>query len=88
MLLGHSLILRSQHQVEEVCSFSLLEVCMSSKQVQRQTLMPEEKVLEKLQEIRKVANGVLPMAIKQFSSETSTTGQDKGRCRKASGSSE
>ncbi|XP_068596740.1 diacylglycerol kinase theta [Brachionichthys hirsutus] len=35
--------------------FSLMEVYMSSKQVQRQTLRPEEKILDKLQEIRKVS---------------------------------
>ncbi|KAK1903728.1 Diacylglycerol kinase theta [Dissostichus eleginoides] len=34
---------------------SLMEVYMSSKQVQRQTLSPQEKILEKLQEIRKVS---------------------------------
>ncbi|KAM3612517.1 uncharacterized protein V6R79_009558 [Siganus canaliculatus] len=33
---------------------SLLELCMNSKQVQRQTLSPQENVLQKLQEIRKV----------------------------------
>ncbi|XP_073343758.1 diacylglycerol kinase theta [Pagrus major] len=42
-------------QAEDASSFSLLEVCMSSKQVQRQTLSPQEKILEKLQEIRKVS---------------------------------
>ncbi|KAM8733528.1 diacylglycerol kinase theta [Acanthopagrus schlegelii] len=42
-------------QEEDVSSFSLLEVCMNSKQVQRQTLTPQEKILEKLQEIRKVS---------------------------------
>ncbi|GLD67014.1 diacylglycerol kinase theta-like protein [Lates japonicus] len=42
-------------QEEDVSSFSLLEVCMSSKQVQRQTLTPQEKILDKLQEIRKLS---------------------------------
>ncbi|XP_008284327.1 diacylglycerol kinase theta [Stegastes partitus] len=42
-------------QDEDVSNFSLLEVCMSSKQVQRQTLTPQEKILDKLQEIRKVS---------------------------------
>lgn len=40
---------------EDVSNFSLMEVCMSSKQVQRQMLTPQEKVLDKLQEIRKVS---------------------------------
>ncbi|KAK5864312.1 hypothetical protein PBY51_015564 [Eleginops maclovinus] len=40
---------------EDVSSFSLMEVYMSSKQVQRQTLSPQENILEKLQEIRKVS---------------------------------
>ncbi|XP_040903831.1 diacylglycerol kinase theta isoform X2 [Toxotes jaculatrix] len=42
-------------QGEDVSGFSLLEVCMSSKQVQRQTLTPQEKILDKLQEIRKLS---------------------------------
>nr|XP_046261239.1 diacylglycerol kinase theta [Scatophagus argus]XP_046261240.1 diacylglycerol kinase theta [Scatophagus argus] len=42
-------------QDEDSSSFSLLEVCMSSKQVQRQTLTPQENILDKLQEIRKVS---------------------------------
>ncbi|XP_028271709.1 diacylglycerol kinase theta [Parambassis ranga] len=42
-------------QDEDVSNFSLMEVCMSSKQVQRQTLTPQEKVLDKLQETRKVS---------------------------------
>ncbi|XP_041799875.1 diacylglycerol kinase theta [Chelmon rostratus] len=42
-------------QEEDASSFSLLEVCMSSKQVQRQTLTPQEKILDKVQEIRKVS---------------------------------
>ncbi|XP_018517555.1 diacylglycerol kinase theta isoform X1 [Lates calcarifer] len=42
-------------QEEDVSGFSLLEVCMSSKQVQRQTLTPQEKILDKLQEIRKLS---------------------------------
>ncbi|XP_039669020.1 diacylglycerol kinase theta [Perca fluviatilis] len=41
-------------QEEDASGFSLLEVCMSSKQVQRQTLSPQEKIQDKLQEIRKV----------------------------------
>ncbi|XP_070769505.1 diacylglycerol kinase theta [Enoplosus armatus] len=44
-----------ERQEEDASSFSLLEVCMSSKQVQRQTLTPQEKILDKLQEIRKVS---------------------------------
>ncbi|XP_038555724.1 diacylglycerol kinase theta isoform X2 [Micropterus salmoides] len=40
---------------EDASCFSLQEVCMSSKQVQRQTLTPQEKILDKLQEIRKVS---------------------------------
>ncbi|XP_035525318.1 diacylglycerol kinase theta-like [Morone saxatilis] len=42
-------------QEEDASSFSLLEVCMSSKQVQRQTLSPQEKIVDKLQEIRKAS---------------------------------
>ncbi|XP_069575615.1 diacylglycerol kinase theta [Brachyistius frenatus] len=42
-------------QDEDVSNFSLLEVCMSSKQVQRQTLSPQEKMVDKLQEIRKLS---------------------------------
>lgn len=42
-------------QEEDLSKFSLLEVCMSSKQVQRQTLTPQEKLLDKLREIRKVS---------------------------------
>nr|XP_020449758.1 diacylglycerol kinase theta [Monopterus albus] len=44
-----------QRQEEDWTRFSLLEVCMNSKQVQRQTLTPQEKILDKLQEIRKVS---------------------------------
>ncbi|XP_074505657.1 diacylglycerol kinase theta [Sebastes fasciatus] len=40
---------------EEASRFSLMEVYMSSKQVQRQTLTPQEKIQDKLQEIRKVS---------------------------------
>ncbi|CAK6983417.1 diacylglycerol kinase theta, partial [Scomber scombrus] len=40
-------------QDEDSSNFYLLEVFMSSKQVQRQTLTPQEKILDKLQEIRK-----------------------------------
>ncbi|XP_029283679.1 diacylglycerol kinase theta [Cottoperca gobio] len=40
---------------EDSSCFSLLEVSMSSKQVQRQTLTPQEKIQDKLQEIRKVS---------------------------------
>ncbi|XP_010784800.1 uncharacterized protein dgkq, partial [Notothenia coriiceps] len=46
---------RLDRKEEDVSSFSLMEVYMSSKQVQRQTLSPQEKILEKLQEIRKVS---------------------------------
>ncbi|XP_028316240.1 diacylglycerol kinase theta [Gouania willdenowi] len=46
---------RLDSQGEDESNFSLLEVYMSSKQVQRQTLTPQEKILEKLQEIRKVS---------------------------------
>ncbi|XP_026199803.1 diacylglycerol kinase theta [Anabas testudineus] len=42
-------------KVEDESRFSLLEVYMGSKQVQRQTLTPQEKILDKLQEIRKVS---------------------------------
>lgn len=42
-------------QDEDVSNFSLVEVYMSSKQVQRLKLMPSEKILDKLQEIRKVS---------------------------------
>ncbi|XP_035766558.1 diacylglycerol kinase theta [Neolamprologus brichardi] len=42
-------------QEEDLSKFSLLEVCMSSKQVQRQTLTPQEKLRDKLREIRKVS---------------------------------
>ncbi|XP_074530000.1 diacylglycerol kinase theta [Halichoeres trimaculatus] len=42
-------------QGEDSSNFSLMEVFMSSKQVQRQTLSPQENVLEKLQEIRKMS---------------------------------
>ncbi|XP_078116113.1 diacylglycerol kinase theta [Sander vitreus] len=42
-------------QQEDASIFSLLEVCMSSKQVQRQTLSPQEKILDKLQENRKMS---------------------------------
>ncbi|XP_037833445.1 diacylglycerol kinase theta [Kryptolebias marmoratus] len=54
---GGSCSLESPGKVldEDVSNFSLQEVYMSSKQVQRQTLSPQEKVLDKLQEIRKVS---------------------------------
>ncbi|XP_029368926.1 diacylglycerol kinase theta [Echeneis naucrates] len=39
----------------DVSNFSLMEICMSSKQVQRQILTPQEKLLDKLQEIRKLS---------------------------------
>ncbi|TDH07298.1 hypothetical protein EPR50_G00104560 [Perca flavescens] len=42
-------------QEEDSSGFSLLEVCMSSKQVQRQMLSPQEKIQDKLQEIRKMS---------------------------------
>lgn len=42
-------------QDEDVSNFSLVEVYMSSKQVQRLKLMPSENILDKLQEIRKVS---------------------------------
>ncbi|KAK5924558.1 hypothetical protein CgunFtcFv8_017162 [Champsocephalus gunnari] len=48
-------VLRRLDRKEDVSSFSLVEVYMSSKQVQRQTLSPQDKILEKLQEIRKVS---------------------------------
>ncbi|KAM9377213.1 diacylglycerol kinase theta [Pholidichthys leucotaenia] len=49
-------VLSKMHrQGEDVSNFSLQEVYMSSKQVQRQTLTPQEKILDKLQEIRKVS---------------------------------
>ncbi|KAJ4922559.1 hypothetical protein JOQ06_016563 [Pogonophryne albipinna] len=46
---------RLDRKEEDVSSFSLMEVYMSSKQVQRQAMSPQEKILEKLQEIRKVS---------------------------------
>ncbi|XP_071362748.1 diacylglycerol kinase theta [Trachinotus anak] len=48
-------VLSELDRQEDVSSFSLMEVCMNSKQVQRQTLTPQEKVLDKLQEIRKLS---------------------------------
>ncbi|KAF0040281.1 hypothetical protein F2P81_008516 [Scophthalmus maximus] len=42
-------------QEEDVSNFSLQEVYMSSKQVQRQTLTPQEKIVDKLHEIRKLS---------------------------------
>ncbi|TNN38641.1 Diacylglycerol kinase theta [Liparis tanakae] len=42
-------------QEEDASSFSLVEIYMSNKQVQRQTLTPQEKIQDKLQEIRKVS---------------------------------
>ncbi|XP_029020507.1 diacylglycerol kinase theta-like isoform X2 [Betta splendens] len=42
-------------QLQDESRLSLLEVYMSSKQVQRQTLVPQEKILDKLREIRKVS---------------------------------
>ncbi|CAN9514629.1 unnamed protein product [Ophioblennius macclurei] len=44
-----------QRQDEDASNFSLTEVYMSSKQVQRLTLTPQEKILDKLREIRKVS---------------------------------
>ncbi|KAF6715274.1 Diacylglycerol kinase theta [Oryzias melastigma] len=48
-------LLQLDKQGEEVSQLRLLEVCMSGKQVQRQTLSSEEKILEKLRDIRKVS---------------------------------
>ncbi|XP_056238711.1 diacylglycerol kinase theta isoform X1 [Seriola aureovittata] len=48
-------VLRELDRQEDVSSFSLMEIWMSSKQVQRQMLTPQEKVLDKLQEIRKLS---------------------------------
>ncbi|CAJ1059388.1 diacylglycerol kinase theta [Xyrichtys novacula] len=42
-------------QGDESSKFSLMEVNMSSKQVQRSSLSPQENMLEKLQEIKKVS---------------------------------
>ncbi|KAM9849462.1 diacylglycerol kinase theta [Aulostomus maculatus] len=42
-------------QADDAAGFNLLEVFMSSRQVQRQTLTPQEKILDHLQEIRKVS---------------------------------
>ncbi|XP_027136386.1 diacylglycerol kinase theta isoform X5 [Larimichthys crocea] len=42
-------------QDEDASTFSLMEVSMSSKQVQRQTLTPQENIVDKLQEIRKAS---------------------------------
>ncbi|KAM6924235.1 diacylglycerol kinase theta [Xenentodon cancila] len=46
---------RLDRQSEDPSNFSLQEVYMSSKQVQRLTLSPLENILEKLQEIRKLS---------------------------------
>ncbi|XP_059202973.1 diacylglycerol kinase theta [Centropristis striata] len=48
-------VLRQLHREEDESSFSLMEVHMSSKQVQRQSLSRQEKIQDKLQEIRKVS---------------------------------
>uniref|UniRef100_A0A3B3YLM5 Diacylglycerol kinase n=1 Tax=Poecilia mexicana TaxID=48701 RepID=A0A3B3YLM5_9TELE len=48
-------LLQLDRQGEDASSFSLQEVYMSSKQVQRQTLSPQEKMVDKLQEIRKLS---------------------------------
>ncbi|XP_069387548.1 diacylglycerol kinase theta [Paralichthys olivaceus] len=48
-------VLSQLDRQEDESSFSLLEVFMSSKQVQRQTLTPQEKILDKLQGIRKLS---------------------------------
>ncbi|TKS65038.1 Diacylglycerol kinase theta [Collichthys lucidus] len=45
----------SQLDRQDEDAFSLMEVCMSSKQVQRQTLSPQENIVDKLQEIRKAS---------------------------------
>ncbi|TWW55482.1 Diacylglycerol kinase theta [Takifugu flavidus] len=42
-------------QDKDASRFSLMEVLMSSKQVLKQTLSPQEKILDKVQEIRKVS---------------------------------
>ncbi|XP_027136381.1 diacylglycerol kinase theta isoform X3 [Larimichthys crocea] len=46
---------RQVRQDEDASTFSLMEVSMSSKQVQRQTLTPQENIVDKLQEIRKAS---------------------------------
>ncbi|XP_030001602.1 diacylglycerol kinase theta isoform X2 [Sphaeramia orbicularis] len=48
-------VLSQLHRQEETSGFSLVEVYMGSKQVLKQTLTPQEKILEKLQEIRKMS---------------------------------
>ncbi|KAK5605301.1 hypothetical protein CRENBAI_014273 [Crenichthys baileyi] len=48
-------LLHLDKQGEDMSKFSLQEVCMSSKQVQRQTLSPQEKIVDKLQDIRKLS---------------------------------
>ncbi|KAM4732613.1 diacylglycerol kinase theta isoform 2-T2 [Anableps anableps] len=48
-------LLQLDRQEEDASNFSLQEVYMSSKQVQRQTLSPQEKIVDKLQEIRKLS---------------------------------
>ncbi|XP_008325453.1 diacylglycerol kinase theta isoform X2 [Cynoglossus semilaevis] len=48
-------LVQLKRQDEDVSNFSLQEVCMNSKQVQRQMLTPQEKILDKLQEIRKTS---------------------------------
>lgn len=48
-------VLSQLHRQEETSGFSLMEVYMGSKQVLKQTLTPQEKILEKLQEIRKMS---------------------------------
>ncbi|XP_068428379.1 diacylglycerol kinase theta [Clinocottus analis] len=53
-VLGEAFRLLGRQEVD-ASGFSLVEIYMSSKQVQRQTLSPQEKIQDKLQEIRKVS---------------------------------
>ncbi|XP_054648950.1 diacylglycerol kinase theta-like isoform X1 [Dunckerocampus dactyliophorus] len=53
-------------QADDVTGCDLQEVFMSSKQVQKQTLTPQEKLLDKLQEIRKVIQHARILAVMLF----------------------
>ncbi|XP_075993586.1 diacylglycerol kinase theta [Genypterus blacodes] len=48
-------LIQMGRQEKEASTFSLVEVCMSSKQVQRQTLTTQENMMDKLHDIRKVS---------------------------------
>ncbi|CAL1586858.1 unnamed protein product [Knipowitschia caucasica] len=51
----HEVLGRLGRQGDQESSYSLQEVYMSNRQVMKQTLMPTEKVLDKVREIRKVS---------------------------------